>query len=119
MSFPSPRPGLEAAEQVICTRYADKNLQLRDLCEASQMPANTLTRCFQSKVGLSPMRALWRHRCDVAQGMIELDPAKKLSEVAEACGFQSQAHFTRRMKVHLKQLPGQYRRRLLQDQEQA
>jgi len=70
----------------------------------------SLQRRLMSELGLSPAELLSRLRIDEARRRLS-DPTAKLADVALACGFASQAHFSFAFKQRVGCSPGEYRRR--------
>lgn len=99
---------LDAAIACAVERYQDR-LTLRDLARAAALPTNTLTRMFNRRYGMSPMRWLWRFRTILAAECIARAPGWPLAEVATHCGFTSPAHFSRRFRELFQESPSSFR----------
>jgi AraC-like DNA-binding protein len=65
-------------------------------------------RAFRREVGVTPHAYLTHRR--IAAAKLFLAGAEPLSEVALACGFYDQSHFSRAFKGCTGLTPGQYRR---------
>jgi AraC-like DNA-binding protein len=68
------------------------------------------TRAFRQSVGMPPHRYLLKRRIELARVLLR-DPAISLLEVALACGFSDQSHFTRLFRASMDMSPGAWRRR--------
>lgn len=66
-------------------------------------------RAFKKSVGVSPRQWLCSHRVDRAKWLL-LNTDQSLSEVASACGFSEQCHFTRTFTRLVGMAPGVWRR---------
>jgi AraC-like DNA-binding protein len=80
--------------------YIDANLgsrfQLDDLERASGYDRWQLSRDFRTLLGASPYRYLIFRRLDAARRM--MGEGLGLADIAHACGFSDQSHFTRHFK---------------------
>lgn len=99
---------LDAAIQHAAERYQER-LTLEDLSQASDLPTNTLTRLFNRRYGMSPMRWVWRFRVILAAECIARAPDWPLAEIAAHCGFTSPAHFSRRFRELFQETPSRFR----------
>ena len=99
---------LNAAIACAVERYQDR-LTLADLAAASALPTNTLTRMFNRRYGMSPMRWVWRFRTILAAECIARAPEWSLAEIATHCGFTSAAHFSRRFRELFQESPSRFR----------
>jgi AraC-like DNA-binding protein len=66
-------------------------------------------RAFRNSVGVAPHQWLMRRRIDKALDLMR-DRSRSLSEIALACGFADQSHFTRSFTAALGESPSAYRR---------
>lgn len=103
----APR-GIPGVIELAAARFGEA-LTLEDLAAAAGMPPNTLTRKFNRKYGLSPMRWLWSFRTILAAEFIAAAPEWSLTDVAIYCGFNSSAHFSRRFKEMFQESPSRFR----------
>jgi transcriptional regulator GlxA family with amidase domain len=99
---------LNAAIACAVERYQDR-LSLGDLAKAAALPTNTLTRMFNRRYGMSPMRWVWRFRTILAAECIARAPEWSLAEIATHCGFTSAAHFSRRFRELFQESPSRFR----------
>jgi AraC-like DNA-binding protein len=74
----------------------DRSFQLNDLEGATGYDRWQLSRDFRALLGASPYRYLIFRRLDKARRMMAGDLG--LADIAHACGFSDQSHFTRHFK---------------------
>jgi len=79
-------------------------------CSSNFSPAQ-FRRLFRQWTGLSPRAYLRSHRLALARQMVELTDFS-VSEIANRCGFESAAHFSRTFKRAFGLPPSQYRKGL-------
>jgi len=105
------RLGQEAAPIRRARRLADdlymQDLTLDELAAAAGLSRYYFLRAFRREVGVTPHANLTGRRIAAAKGL--LAGAQPLSEVALACGFYDQSHFSRSFKGCTGVTPGQYR----------
>jgi len=89
--------------------HLDQDLRLAALAKVSGMSIYHFARRFKETVGMSPHAYVVVRRIRRAQDMLKHD-GSSLANVATACGFASQAHFTTAFQRNLGITPGQYRR---------
>jgi AraC-like DNA-binding protein len=87
-----------------------QDLTLDDLAATAGLSRYYFLRAFRREVGVTPHAYLTGRRIAAAKAL--LDGEQPLSEVALACGFYDQSHFTRAFKGCTGVTPGQYRRGL-------
>lgn len=108
------RLGREAASIRRARALADEaymqDLTLDRLAEAAGLSRFYFLRAFRREVGVTPHAYLTGRRIAAAKAL--LDGAQPLSEVALACGFYDQSHFSRAFKGATGLTPGQYRQGL-------
>jgi len=104
------RLGQEAAPIRRARRLADdlymQDLTLDELAAAAGLSRYYFLRAFRREVGVTPHAYLTGRRIAAAKGL--LAGAQPLSEVALACGFYDQSHFSRSFKGCTGVTPGQY-----------
>jgi methylphosphotriester-DNA--protein-cysteine methyltransferase len=66
-------------------------------------------RAFRQSVGMPPHQWLMQHRVDPARALLLSSPLA-LSDIALACGFAGQSHFTRAFTRRVGTSPGAWRR---------
>jgi AraC family transcriptional regulator len=90
-------------------QYAQHDLLLEDLAALVDLSAKHFARAFRQSTGLPPHRWLVNQRIDRARellGKAELS----LAEIALACGFADQSHFTVAFRKATGMTPGAFRR---------
>jgi AraC-like DNA-binding protein len=87
-----------------------QDLTLDELAAAAGLSRYYFLRAFRRAVGVTPHAYLTGRRIAAAKAF--LAGTVPLSEVAVACGFYDQSHFTRSFKGCTGVTPGQYRRGL-------
>ncbi len=83
---------------------------LADLAHACGVHPVYLARAFRSHFGCSPGAYQRRFRLNRAAAMLATDAAG-MAEIAQACGYFDQAHFSRAFRVAFGLAPGHYRQR--------
>src|SRR3546814_9243648 len=83
-----------------------QDLTLDRLAGAAGLSRFYFLRAFRSEIGVTPHAYLTGRRIAAAKRL--LDGEQALSEVALACGFYDQIHFTRAFNVATCVTPGQY-----------
>ncbi len=97
------------AKELIAARLSDK-LSVAEVAEACGLSISHFTRAFRKSTGLTPYQWLTERRIERAQGLLMRDVDLSLSEIAVACGFADQSHFTRVFKAVVGTSPGAFRR---------
>jgi len=87
----------------------DGKLPLSQLAEKCGLSTRHFARAFRQSTGVPPHRWLLSRRVDRAKDLLR-DPALSLAEVALACGFADQSHFTRMFTTLVGLSPGLWRR---------
>ena len=82
---------------------------LAALSAECDLSATYFSKAFKATTGHTPHRWAQRLRIERAQGLLMSKAA--LSEIASACGFANQAHFTRVFRQHVGETPGAWRAR--------
>ena len=85
------------------------NLSLRTLAAESGYSRAHFLRMFSATTGQTPHRYLLEMRLNKAHDMIA-NGSTPLSDVADACGFSSQAHLSTAFRAKFGLAPGQHRR---------
>jgi len=83
-------------------------VSLDALAAVAGLSPSHFSRVFRQTIGRSPMQFVAAYRVEQAKRRLA-DPQTSLSEVALACGFADQAHFTRTFKQAEGLTPGAYR----------
>jgi AraC family transcriptional regulator len=84
-------------------------IPLRQLAMECGLSVRHFTRAFRQSTGIPPHRYLLKRRVEQAQQLLK-DPALSLLDVALACGFADQSHFTRVFSASVGVSPGVWRR---------
>jgi AraC family transcriptional regulator len=87
----------------------DQDLPLASLARVAAMSVYHFARRFKETVGVSPHAYVVMRRIRHAQTMLEHGTGR-LADIAAACGFSSQAHFTTTFQRGIGVTPGAYRR---------
>jgi AraC family transcriptional regulator len=112
-SQPARRGGLAAwqesrAKQMIDSQL-DGGVSLDVLASECGLSTSHFIRAFRISVGIAPHQWLMRRRIDQALNLLR-DRSLSLSQIALACGFADQSHFTRSFTAAIGESPGAYRR---------
>lgn len=89
-----------------------EDLGLSDLSAAAGLSPFHFARAFKEETGQPPHRHLMDRRVSRAQEMLTASEVP-LAEIALACGFSSQSHFTTAFKRVLGTTPGAWRRAVM------
>ena len=103
-----PSPGLI---QHVVPELLQEDNRLQAIVQQTGVSRRTLERQFQLETGLSPGRLKTLLRVRKARYLIKAHPELSLTEIAYACGFYDQAHFSRQFADITGHKPGAYRRR--------
>jgi AraC-like DNA-binding protein len=108
-----PRGGLASWQTKRAKEALAENLEgdvsLADLAKDCGLSASHFSRAFRQSVGISPHQWLTRRRIEEAKRLLR-ERTLSLSDVALACGFADQSHFTRVFVRFTGGSPGSYRR---------
>ncbi|KQW81642.1 hypothetical protein ASC89_07500 [Devosia sp. Root413D1] len=88
---------------------ADRPLRVSKLADLAGLSSSHFSRAFRASFGLSPHKMLAHHRIMQAKHLL-LSTDLPLSEIASACGYVDQSHFSRRFHRHTSTSPGRWRR---------
>ena len=89
-------PPVAIAKRALESDYAQP-WSVDALASLTETNANYLIHLFKKHVGESPMQYLWNHRMDAGVHLLQTTRLT-IDEVSHRCGFQSAAHFSRRVK---------------------
>ena len=89
--------------------HLDGELSLQTVAHACELSLSHFARAFKSSTGQPPHRWLMQRRVELAKHMLTTSMAP-LSDIAIACGFADQAHFTRVFRQRTGASPGIWRR---------
>jgi AraC-like DNA-binding protein len=88
---------------------SEKSPSVNRLAQECGLSTRHFSRAFARSTGLPPHRWVLERRIEMAKRLL-MDPAKSLTDVALACGFASQSHFTRAFSGRVGRSPGAWRR---------
>jgi hypothetical protein len=88
------RNRLAQAKQYMRARLDDPELKPLQVAQGLGMSLRSLARLFATE-GLTPSRWLWNERLAQAHLLLQADNARRVTDVAMACGFTSFSHFSR------------------------
>lgn len=86
----------------------DRTITVDQLAAEAGMSSSYFARLFKETLGSTPMQYVMAYRIEQAIRMMG-DTARPLSDIALACGFADQAHFTRSFKQVVGQTPRTHR----------
>ena len=89
--------------------HLDGSLRIKELARLVQLSSFHFSRAFRVSFGHSPHAYVTRLRVEHAQGLI-LTTNLTLGQIALACGFADQAHFTKQFRRSCGESPGEWRR---------
>jgi AraC family transcriptional regulator len=103
-----PSARLRRVEEFLMAHLAD-DIGLDDLAATAGLSAKHFARAFRQSTGMPPHRWLIERRIDRARAML-VEGDLSLAEIALACGFADQSHFTAAFRKAVGATPGMYRR---------
>jgi AraC family transcriptional regulator len=110
-----PRGGLASWQEKRAKELLESDLSgafpLSRLALECGLSVRHFTRAFRQSVGMPPHRYLLKRRIERARDLLR-NPSLSLLEVALACGFADQSHFTRLFRASMQMSPGVWRRRV-------
>ncbi len=83
-------------------------IAVEELAEQAALSASHFSRLFKETIGVSPHQFVLGYRVEQARCMLA-DPTRPLIDIALACGFSDQPHFTRTFRRVTGQSPKAYR----------
>lgn len=102
-------PWQERRAKELLDARLDGAVSLAELAENCQLSVRQFARAFRQSTGQSTHRWLIERRLGKAQGLLALT-SQPLSDIATACGFANQSHFTRVFTRAMGLSPGAWRR---------
>lgn len=112
-SFASKRGGLAAWQEKRATELLDQHIDgeisQAQLAQECGLSPSHFARAFRASTGMAPHQWLLHRRVDKAKDMLR-DARLSLADVALACGFADQSHFTRVFSRITDVSPGVWRR---------
>jgi AraC family transcriptional regulator len=93
--------------------FIDANIEgpirVGEMAERAELSASFFSRAFYGSFGMSPHAYIINRRIVLAQEML-LTTNERLAQIAIACGFSDQAHFSKLFRRKTGQTPGAWRR---------
>ena len=99
---------LRRAKELMTANLATQ-VPLSWLAEECGLSVRHFARAFRRSTGVPPHRWFLAHRLEIAKEQLR-DPLLSLAEIALACGFADQSHFTRMFTATVRMSPGAWRR---------
>ena len=87
-----------------------RHVPVADLASACGLSESHFVRAFRQSTGLPPHQWVLARRIERSKELLSRSPSQSLSEVAIACGFADQSHFTRTFPRMAGLTPGAWRR---------
>jgi AraC family transcriptional regulator len=91
--------------------HLDDDIGLDDLAAIADLSAKHFARAFRQSTGMPPHRWLIERRIDRAKALLVND-GLNLADIALACGFADQSHFTAAFRKSVGTTPASFRREL-------
>ena len=101
-------PGVRRRVHEFIDAHLETNIALRELAGIARLSIGHFARAFRQSEGVSPHDYLMQRRVARAQNLLGSSDLP-LSEIAIACGFADQSHFSRRFKERVGVTPSRYR----------
>jgi AraC-like DNA-binding protein len=116
LKTPRPMPGglsawQERAAKEMIEAYIDGSLPLGRVAAVCGLSTGRFAHAFKASVGMAPHKWLLLRRVDRAKALLQRG-RHTLSDVAFACGFADQSHFTRVFRRATGATPGEWKLRL-------
>jgi AraC-like DNA-binding protein len=102
-------PAQERRAKELLTDNMSGDVPLSALARECGLSLASFSKGFRKSVGLPPHKWVIHHRIDLAKRLLRDDPMS-LAEIALACGFSDQSHFTRFFTATVGVSPGFWRR---------
>jgi AraC family transcriptional regulator len=117
-----PRGGLARWQEKRAKELLESDLSdefpLSRLALECGLSVRHFTRAFRQSVGMPPHRYLLKRRIERACDLLR-NSSLSLLEVALACGFSDQSHFTRLFRASMEMSPGAWRRQVFRPKDGA
>ena len=102
-------PFMAQVNSVLKAHLPDAQFSIRDWAQLLHMDRTTLFRRLKSEIGSAPEEYLREKRLQAAARLL-VERAGNVAEVADAVGFASVTHFTRRFRERFETTPAAYAR---------
>ena len=99
----------EQMAKSILLEHLEGEVSIADVAQACNLSRGYFIRAFREATGVTPYQWLLNQRVDRARHMMKTSNAP-LAEIAVACGFADQSHFTRVFSALVGTTPGTWRR---------
>ena len=106
----SESPFMTRASELLEANLPDPTFSIRDWADLLHIDRTTLFRRLKNETGLSPEEYLREQRLQAAARLLA-EQAGNVAEVAEAVGFASVSHFSRRFRERFDLTPATYARK--------
>ena len=93
----------------VTSRRSSNIATLSNIAEIVNISERETLRCFKKITGESPIQYLLKYRLIRSASVLTEYPDKNISIVAEECGFDSPAYYTKKFKEFYLCSPGEYR----------
>ncbi|MEM6281188.1 MAG: AraC family transcriptional regulator [Chloroflexota bacterium] len=100
---------IEAALQYI-QDHLSEDMRLKDIAAAVSVSENHLIRLFKQHVGTTPINYLWQRRINHAIDLLQRT-GLSIGQIAQASGFKTSYHFSRRIRKSTGHTPTEIRNR--------
>ena len=115
---PQRHASLSARQKALALAMVDANLhgelRVADLAREVGLSASHFAYAFKQTVGMAPHGWLAQRRIEKAKTLLRTDDLS-LTQIALACGFADQSHFTRQFTARVGCPPGAWRRNATTD----
>jgi len=101
---------LRRTKELLCARL-DGSVTVKELAEECGLSVSHFSRAFRASAGMAPHAWLTQRRIEESKQLLART-ANSLLQIALACGFADQSHFTHVFTRHAGVSPGQWRRGL-------
>lgn len=91
------------------TGHASVGVQVAELASLARLSTSHFSKAFRASFGMSPYAMICRYRVSEAMRLM-LGTEWPLVDIAQACGFADQSHFSRTFHRHTDTSPGRWRR---------
>ena len=102
-------PWQERRAKELLSANLDGNVSLINMATECGLSVGHFARAFRQSTGTAPHRWLLEQRVEKAKGLLSSTPLS-IAEIALACGFAHQSHFTRTFTRAISVSPGTWRR---------
>ena len=101
------------AEQMLdfMQRHFREPLTLERISAAGHVGERECLRCFKKTIGESPIQYLMKYRLMQSAHMLHTEQTMSVTEIAQACGFETAGYYSRQFKRFYQCTPREYRNR--------